>query len=334
MKSIVIVTTLANSPMLNRCIRSILDSDYIGDIVVTSCNPEVDPITELHPRVKFSYQPGDGINNPSWGLVGNCIMSLDKSYHDLVISHDDIIFPNEWYNTLSSAWDIADGHAWSISLPHVEHINVNAPLYLDYLYNNKYTDIMNKFKSNESLFPAVVNAPDQLLGLGIDSWDTNRGIRAIGRWSPVFSLLHNVYTDAVNNYGGENIWVMELLMLHAMVYDKKWCMWVNSNPLIHDRYSDRYDGHNDGGEGHAECYRKFHSIFKYNLEHLLTIWSCLSVLEHKDEIIDAFNSGRFNDIEYIFDEIITLLDNRDCKACKGLSICRCRGAINSIGWGQ
>jgi hypothetical protein len=330
MNSIAIVTTLANSQMLGRCIRSILESDYTGDVVVTSCMPEVEYVADISDRVHFSYQPGNGTDNPKWGLHSNCIMSLGREYHDLIMIHDDAILPNYWYNNLVKAWDMVEDCAWSISLPHVEHNVGNS--YLDYICAHSYEDIINMYRAAEKVYPIQTTNPDQLLGLGVDSWNRYSGITPTGRLSPCFSVLHRVWTEAVNKYGGENCFVMELFMLHDMIKERRWCLFLNNAPLIHYRKPD--DGKSDSGQGHAACFRKWHGIFGYNLSHLLTVFSSMVTVEYREEIITAINEGRTADIEYLFSEMEELIANRDCSKCAGLSVCMCRGTVNNIGWGQ
>jgi len=331
MNSIVLIPTTFVSPILDKCINSVLSSDYSGDIVVASCYKEAESVISISDRVRFSYHPYNVGLDPSHAIIENAIMALDKEYDYIVLLHNDAILPKTWYSKMCEAWSRMGDKAWCVTIPSITHNKEHIKsYYTDYVYNNSYEDIIKTFKSIEVTVPVCANTPEQLFGLGIDVWMSGN----TGRLSACSSIPYKLYKDCIVKYGGENFIVSELFILRDAIRDKRWAVWINTDPVMHFQGGSSLAPVNTIGNAHAYCYKKFYDYYGYDLEHLFTIWCGMVTIKHRVEITQAINEGRLGDIDYIFDEAEELLANRDCSKCWGLGVCRCKGNINRIGWDQ
>jgi len=330
MESVIIVMSLFKSPMLDKCINTLLSSDYTGNIIVSSYNSEVEYISSLSDRIKFvKTTPRDGID-PNVTLMHDSIMSLDKIYDNIILIHNDVIVPPLWYNSLVNALALGGDRVWGIALPHIWHkVQHRGRDYDKDISELSYSELIDKYKGIECNYGTYTTNSGQLLGLGVDMFNSTPERVVVGRWSPCVSFKHDVYLDAISKYDGNNCHVIELYMLLEMIKNNRWCVWCNTTPVIH--YSG-YDGIRiDNKRFHAgvvESYHKFFSYMGYNLEHLITVWSRLLCADNRDIIVDAINENSWNDIDHIFDAAQAMLDIRECSKCMCGSICP---ANNNIG---
>ena len=76
-------------------------------------------------------------------------------------------------------------------------------------------------------------------------------------------------------------------------------------------------------------YSAFKSRYGHNIDHFLASYFGETSVIHRDAIVEAVNAGRFEDVEYVFDEFWSTFPNKRLANCE-LMECRSRGKCSYV----
>lgn len=318
-KCIVMVPTATNDYMVLACIRSILASDYPGEILVLSNNHNVASTVCIDRRIRFvGSTPGmvDSFDT----MMRLTAENTDDSYDIIVSIHNDVIVSPTWYSELMRAWaHVGIDKVWHIGMPTISHPNAPAD-YLSDFTTKSYGELVSKYKDIEKLCPTITAEEGQLVGLGTDFFNSGGDKLFYGIFSSCSSYTRKHYMDTLRSHPGETAFMMNMFQLEAGIQKGLWNIFANATPQIHYVSYD-YRAGISMGNYFAYSYTTWFSTYHYNGDHLTTIWSGLVLAEHRDEIIYAINEKRWLDIEYIFDETMGMVRDLNCVDCIGRKIC-------------
>jgi len=337
-KSAIIIPSIFYSEMLLSCIRSIIRSDYEGTIYVISNSESVRSIENIDSKVKFVYNCEIGVSSGDKNIA-IAATQLDNDTDIIIYIHNDVIVSPTWYSGLMRSWELVGLDKVScISMPYIAH---DWKRRNTHEYDNDlgltYEELIEKYKIYEYLFPTHLTEANQLVGTGMDMpninlpiypsiYNSSRANREVGgKWSCCTSLSYKDYMRSLERYGCETYYAMEIFMLRDAIYSRKWNLFSNATPVIHTVSYDttRYG---DFGKTIPLAYKSWFDVFHYNLEHLIVIWSDILHNIHRDEIITHVNKLEFDNIDYIFDNAIKLVDELTCDACS--AYCHVRNKLH------
>lgn len=308
--------------MLVSCIRSILESDYTGNIVVISNDSQVKRIEEYNNRVSFAHIPSSVVCSGDY-MIGNYISNCNTQYDYFIWLHNDVIMPPIWYEELEEAWDKFQGKVWAISLPYVAHNwKVRDSNYILDTDTLPYNDIIKKYKSIEMSFLPYTTGKEDSVGSIVDICQAKpEGARI----SCACAIDYNFYNGVINKYGYDTGHTLDLLLLREGIISRKWGMFLNSLPVIHWISYDTV-GNNILANHNPTGYKRWFEHIGYNLEHLIAIWCGTIYNKYNNEIVSAWNTNRFSDIDYIFDEADVMISNLDCSNCSSYYYCNSKNS--------
>lgn len=342
LKGGVFIPTIFYNDMLVAAVTKVINSDYDGKVYVVSNSESVRPIERISDRVVFVHNSEEGVSPPDKQL-SLAVRAFDKDCDIVVYMHNDVIVSPTWYSELVMAWEsVGLDKVSGIAMPFVVHDwkRRNTAQYDIDTATLSYNEIINKYSSIELLFPTYTTAPNQLVGTGIDLFNVNlpkypplyhpdRADRDVGgKWSSCTSFTYKDYMSALSKYGPDTYYAMEIFMLKEAIWNKKWTIFANATPVIH---SLSYDSLRYGAFGTKIplAYKAWFDVFRYNIEHLIVIWSDLLHNIHRDEIITNINNKNWESIDYIFDKAIALVPTLTCDTCK--CYCHVRDTLH-IAW--
>ncbi len=285
MKCAAIIPSLRAGDVVNNCVTSMIAGGYDDDIYVVSQDPLNSAVTALGDKVRY-VNTGTSEYEATDALLYKAFKALEKEYDILVYAHSDMTFHAEWWIKLKEAWDSVNmDKVWSISVP----------------------------KPGQQI---TVTDPQQKLGLGFDV--NEPAYRE--RLSPCTSYLYSSYADMVNKFGGETYFISDLLLFHESILKRKWALLANNgSTATHTPGSDTgFRETQQPGRfwaGLTLGYSAWFNLIGYNLGHFITTWNGCVLVNHATEIIDGVNSGNYDALDYIFDEAVTRLAERDCNKC-------------------
>ena len=285
MKSAAIIPTLQSSDVIINCITSMIAGGYDGDIYVVSRDPSCIGLVELSDKVRYVSS-----NNPelesSDSLIHKGFLAFDKEYDLIVFAHNDVTFQSGWWQPLNELWDSVDKtRVWSINVPQV-------------------TDKI------------AVSNPEQKLGLGYDPFNPV----GIGRYTPCTTFLYDFYAEVVAKYNGDTCVCLEQCLNYESIVQHKWQFLANTGSYIthHGGIDSRLMDSLEPNKFYdfiIRGYKYWHETFGTNVEHFITVWFGIVMMNHVYEIIDCANDNNYEALDYICDEGLALFNNHDCKSC-------------------
>jgi len=302
-----------------------MESDYSGEILVVSNNRDLKHLESISSSVRFVLN--DSAELPSCdSQIYSCMENSDSDI--VILSHNDVIFPNKWFNNIVDAWNRAEiNKVYQIMLPFMIHY-WKARDVDEYINDMSmgYNHLVDKYSSISMYYPTYTVIPDHVLGIGLDLFNTNSieyaphyvsdipNVRASARWSCVTSLRKDYYMDFVSSLDISPGNITDIAMLVKSLDDKTWSASVVSDPVIHML---SYDNtlFPSGAVYISNTYKEWFNKYHYNLQCLITIWSVLFYNLHKDEISVRLNDGKLCCVDYIFDTVKDYINNMECNSC-------------------
>ena len=294
MKHLLFISVASPGAMFANNLKSLLDSNYTGDILVLE-----DGIIEerMHENtckelgvnyIKYDKPSGPGSTMYEDVKIRSC------DYDIVTHAHADVKFPNIWFSYLDDAWNDL------IKYDKIYSINLN----VTHVYNNFTTVDGSKRYS-----------------LGWDTWNDNiEGIRQVGRMSPVRSYPFKYFKDSKYEKPEE----AEIHHINCLLYEinnRLWSLWLYAPDIYHYTMAVPHDSRvfnfivNNVNKSYEICKHRTGVDLDCTYFH----WYSDILVLHRDEIINAFNKYKFDDIDYIFDEFYKNWGN--CDKCRLYSMC-------------
>jgi hypothetical protein len=148
-----------------------------------------------------------------------------------------------------------------------------------------------------------------------------------GRYSVGASFSLRLWRE-IGGFDPDLVYAFDLQFLHHALNRRRWALFVNTPPLIHLKSSDTEHIAPEklsqiGTRFLTSTYDGFHRKYGWHIEHFLNLFFSESTIVHRDAIVRAANAGRFDDIEFVFDDFAARLATRTLSNCE-LTWCRVR----------
>lgn len=320
MKFLLIMIACKYDTMTHEAMKSVIDSDYDGDIVL---------VTPDHINIPNI----DVVNTPSMmppdSMMAAGILSTRKAYDYVVWIHNDVILPKFWFRKAIDAINSTDGHVWVLSLPfcilHGEPTSYN------------YDDILNCISSDDIHTPYIVESSDKI-GPGV--WNARYDKDRATIFGSACIINYNYIYDMISQYGKDTYWLCEYILLDRGIREKKWSLTLNCDVVVHYISHDTHTyrlGEYANNKWCIQAYKMWFNIFGYNIEHLIDIWSSYIMARNRHIINRSVNTGEWDNINYLFNEAIELQGRKDCNNCPVVLCagdnnigCLYQGCVNKI----
>lgn len=341
----VIVMTMFDSEVFRASVRSLLASDFDGEIVVAEDgNEPVEACREFAESVGARY-----VKNAAWS---GCAVALNLGIGalgpdvDIVISsHSDVLWPPAWFRELDRVWDaVFDGD--KVGLLNLGYLQFSARVDRDLrqlFVRGAYDDLVWVLRAIREL-PALMNDVQDVqvrrgegpFGLGRDPWiDWLPDLRQMtGRYSVAASFPVRVWRE-LGGFDPDLVYAFDLQLLHHNVARRRWALFVDNAPLVHLKSSDTESisaarTAEIGTKFLTSTYDGFKNKYGWHIEHYLNLYFSESTVIHRDAILDAANAFRFADIDFVFDDFVGRLASRTLDDCE-LTWCRSRASCPYAG---
>lgn len=341
----VVVMTMFDTPVFRASVRSLQQSDFNGTIVVVE-----DGVETAEACRAFCESAGvTYVKNPSWS---GCAAQLNLGIRhlpaetDVVLSsHNDVLWPSRWLADLDRAWE----RVWAsdkVSLLNLSYLQcsgwVDASL-KELFTCGRYDDLVWVLRSMREV-PRLMDRVQEVqarpgespFGLGRDPWiDWMAELRQMtGRYSVAASFPMHVWRE-LGGFDPDLFYAFDLQLLHHNLTKRRWALFIENQPLLHLK---SLDTEAISAEKTAEVgtrfltstYDGFHRNYGWHIEHFLNLYFSESTVVHRDAILKAVNSGRFGDVDYVFDDFARRLQTRTLDNCE-LTWCRSRAQCPYLG---
>lgn len=335
----VVVMTMFDTEVFRASLRSLVNSDFTGTIVVAE-----DGIEPTRACEEFARSLGvEYVKSPRWdgcAAVLNLGVAAMPADVDIVLSsHNDVLWPGRWFAALDRAWE----YVWDtdkVSLLNLSYLQCSgwvSPGLKALFVEGRYDDLTWVLRSLREV-PALMDRVQEVqarpgespFGLGRDPWiDWIPELRQMtGRYSVAASFPVHVWRE-IGGFDPELVYAFDLQLLHHNMSRRRWALFVDNPPLLHLKSSDTEA---ISAEKTAEAgtrfltstYEGFQRKFGWHIEHFLNIYFSESTVVHRDAIVRAANERRFSDIDFVFDDFAERLSGRRLENCE-LTWCRSRG---------
>lgn len=303
---LILFSTVYDTPVFRLSLQSLLETapKHATVVVVEDGLYEESKCKDFCDVLKVPYLKYP--NHNSMGQMFNWAtetISLESFTH-VVLSHNDLYFPDDWSQTLDEAISRLASVAQSqrapvINLSHQEYSfrDWNVPSHISYE------------ELQQRLVPYLFYTAtlDSFFGVSQDRWNMSR----VGRLSPFICMTKDFYSeikfqDTGHGYDCEILWLL--------YQSARWSIWINNARLLHFRPTesgnDTVLNHKFGqGADHYDWMdknvKKCEELFGTNLERWLDVEFGLIKQIHKEEIEDVFNNrlAELGTLDYIFQEI-------------------------------
>lgn len=334
----VVVLAMFDSEVFRASIRSLLGSDFRGDVVVVE-----DGHTPVEACRAFCESVGVGyVKNPAWtGCAAGLNLGVDRiqSGTDVgLFSHSDVLWPPEWFADLDRAWEAVydTDKVGLLNLGYLQFGPRVDPGLTRLFVEGRYDDlvwILRALREVPGVMDRVqdvqVKPGEEPFGLARDPWvDWIPDLRQMtGRLSVAASFPVRVWRE-IGGFDPDLVYAFDLQFLHHNLARKRWTFFVNTPPVIHLKSSDTEAIPKEmvaeaGTRFMTQTYDGFRRKYGWHIEHFLNLYFSESTVVHRDAILAAANVFRFDDIEFVFDDFATRLATRKLENCE-LTWCRSR----------
>lgn len=334
----VVVMTMFDTDIFRASVQSLKDSDYSGAIVVVEDGVEPARACEDFCRaLGVTY-----VKNPVWegcaAALNLGIRHLPQDTDIVLSSHNDVLWPGEWFADLDRAWD----RVWDsdkVSLLNLSYLQcsgwVDASLKALFV-RGRHDDLVWVLRSMREI-PHLMNRVQDVqsrpgespFGLGRDPLiDSMTDLRQMtGRSSVAASFPLHVWRE-IGGFDPGLVYAFDLQLLHHNLTAHRWALFVGNAPLLHLKSSDTEAISSEkkaevGTRFLTSTYEGFQRKFGWHIEHFLNIYFSESTIVHREAILRAVNRGRFDEVDFVFDDFRRRLGDRTLSNCE-LTWCRSR----------
>lgn len=334
----IVILTMFDTPILQTSIRSLLASDYRGDVVVVEeGNEPAEQCRTFCESVGVRYVKASTWQGCAAG-VNQGIRMLAPDTDVVIACHNDVLWPPTWFADLDRAWE----SVWAsdkVSLLNLNYMQINPRvdgMLTDLFLQGEYDDLLWLLRAMRDL-PTLcdrvqdvqVKPGEGMFGLARDPWiDWMPDLRRqTGRYSVAASFPMHVWRE-IGEFDPGIVYAFDLQFLHHALVHRRWALFVATPPVIHLKSSDTEHITPEkiaeiGEKFFKSTYEGFHQKYGWHIEHFLNLYFSESTVVHGDAILRAVNEGRFADVDFVFDDFEQRLATRTLDNCE-LTWCRVR----------
>jgi len=326
----VVIATMFDTDIFRASVLSLLDSDFTGQVVVSEEGNHKENVCE-----EFCQDlPVRYVKNPEWSGVSNVlnlgIEQMDPDTDILIYTHSDVLWPTQWFSQLNTAWDrVYDlDKVQMINLGYVDIVAGAESALTEAFVRGQYEDlrwVLTELRDVKSLMEIVrdseIRDKSKMFGLARDVWadKTGRLEKFNGGISVGMSFLMKTWRDIGGFDPTLSIGLDMELLFHGFE-NRKWGFWLSNSPLIHLSSSDtRLLSELDMSEYRVkvkDTSQAFFDKYGWDQNHMFYTYSSETSIIYHDEIVSAVNDLRFDDTDYIFDDLFERLDKKTLSNCE------------------
>jgi hypothetical protein len=333
----VVVITMFDSEVFRASLNSLLASDFEGRVIVVEDGNESTPVcADFCARAGVPYLKSEVWTGPS-GVFIKGIESLMADIDVVVLAHNDVLWPPDWFSALDRAWeDVFD--SGKVSLLNISYMQIkrrtHAALY-DLFLRNKYDDmhwLLNAMRETKETMHLVqdarVDKGVNRFGLARDVWSDSvpDGRMRVGTFSPVTSFPVRLVKE-IGGFDREIPFGLDLEIYHHSIMNRRWMLWTNARPVIHMNTTDTHLLGPEKKEAYQQKYARTYELFErkfgHHIEHFLNMYFATTAVLYRDEVVRAADRLAFDEIDHVFDDVQERLRTATVKTC-GLEWCRVR----------
>lgn len=337
----IVVLTMFDSPVFRASLRSLLDSDYSGRVVVVEDGYEpAEQCREFCETLPVTY-----IKRPSYlgsaAMMNDGIAAMADDVDIVVFAHNDILWPPRWFHSLDRAWDMVfdEGRVGLLNLGYLQFKHKLEPTLSELFLRGEYEHLRwiltaardIPFLKNDRIQDSQVQGGESVFGMSRDPWND---------WTPDarfmtgrFSIGASFPVAAWRAFGGFDNRLaqgLDMEIQHYCLTNRKWMLFTNNQPLIHLASSDTRAVDPARREAARQVWDTLPSIEEklgWEASHFINLYFSGSAFIYADEIVKAANSNRFDDIDFVFDDFQrrlreTTLDRCEMTWCRSRATCR------------
>ena len=327
----IVVSAMFNSEVFRASLKSLMASDFQGEIVVAEDGNNTESVCEsfcLEHGIKYS-------KNPHWtGLaetLNRGIQKFDENTDVIVWSHSDVLWPPYWFSQLDDAWEkvFALDKVMVINLANMDLVRNRKPTFNELFVHNNYEDLIWIIKSMkdirelaERVIAVEIKDTGRTFGLAGDVVvDRPSQLRMMSSHnSPAGnSFLMETWRD-MRGFDEENGVLPAWSLAYHAITNRKWVLWTNNTPIIHLGSSDTAVLTGTDRQIFLEHSQKHLSGFLektgWDLHHFMWTFFAESCVIYHDEIVNAANELSFSDIDFIFDDFANRLKTKKLSNCE------------------
>ena len=329
----VVISTMFDSEVFRRSLMSLMESDFRGQIVVAEDGHQPQRDCEA-----FCKQLGVAyVKGPVWSCSAAINLGMEQLASDTTIAlyaQNDILWPPRWLEHLNHAWETVhdSGRVEIINLGYVQ-FNPGADAALRELFlRGRYEELLWAFRMMKEVQPLSESFRDLqnhdrhcLFGLGRDAWmDRPAELKMMGgRFSVAGSFLVDVWRG-MGGFAPDLPLGLDIELQYHSCANRRWSLWLNNRPLIHVASSDTSRLTNPADHvKHQQLSRDtsdgFAKKYGWELDHFFWTWYAEACLIYHDDIVRAVNTGRFEEVDFVFDELFERLKRNTLASCELMS---------------
>lgn len=313
------VMTVFDSDVFRSSLLSLMNSDYDGQIVVAEDGYLPNKVCEAFCReVGVPY-----IKNPEWTytqpLANLAIQAFDEDTDILLQAPNDVLWPPRWFGQLDGAWKrvFDTGKVGGLTMSAVQFDASVEPMLKEAFVRGRYEGLLWVLKMRAQVHPwldwyreALPHDGSQLFGLPKDLYtdDVTRLLWKVAHGGAVSTFSRTLWTE-VNRVPSQMRANLDLELGYQCWTSRRWFLAVNNTPLIHmiGQDSRRLTGRDKVLKVRVkEMFKQDDALFrqKYGEDWYPPYWyfSGESCMIYHDEILRAVNEGRFDEIDFVFDD--------------------------------
>lgn len=326
-----VVTVMFDSPVLRRSLQSLVESDFQGDTLVVEDGHRPQRFCEAFCKTL----PVAYVKNPVWGGPTGAInfgfQQLRSDLDILLCAHSDVLWPRRWFAPLQDAWEhvFDTGKVGMLNLPHIEYDPDTDPVLVELFTQGRYDDLVWLLQTMRPhlqplggrVHAMTLEDPTRRFGLSRNSWvDRPTSLQFM---HAVFSVGSSFLRESWRRLGGfapEMPYGTDEELLWHHLQQHQWTLYVNTPPLIHQVSTDsRFLVGADREEFSRQglvTLTEFRKKYGWEYDHLLLTYFSEVTQIHREAIVEAVNSLRFNDVDHLFEETFERMRRKRLANCE------------------
>lgn len=346
----IVVLTMFDSEVFRTSLRSLLNSDYAGEIVIVEDGHQSEALC----RGLCATLPVKYVKAGSW-LGSNAALNLglrqlDPGTEMAIFAHNDVLWPPKWFNQLDATWErVTDSDKVSVlNLGYLQFRRRLDTALTRLFLDGGYEDLVWLLKAMRQVGSLVemvqdvqVHESGYLLGLCRDPWnDWLPDLRTMtGMMSVAASFPMHVWRE-MDGFDPEIVYGVNSQLHQYSVANRKWMLWTSNAPLIHLLSTDTHALSPADREIFnsklTHTYDAYERKYGWTLEHYQNTFFGDITVTYADTIVDAVNESKFQDVDFVFDEFEKrlrekTLSNCDLTWCRAYSTCKYLSGPETVG---
>lgn len=333
----IVILTMFDTPVFRSSLRSLVESDFQGRIVVVEDGYEPEPVC----RDFCATLPVTYIKRTRWTgsaeAMNEGIQALADEADVVTFAHNDILWPPAWFESFDRAWSssLPTGKVGLINLGYLQFKHKLDTALSEMFVRGEYAHLQWILTAtrevaglkDDRVQDSQVRGGELLFGLSRDPWnDWVPDLRFMtGRFSVAASFPVRLWRD-MGGFDTNMPYGFDLQLQHHCLSTRQWMLFLNNPPLIHLASSDTRSVDPARRAAVAEVHQTlpvFEAKYGWQVEHFLNVYFSETAFIYQDEIVRAANRGRFDDIDFVFDDFQQRLRERTIENCE-LTWCRSR----------